>query len=521
MRARSAYDQAFSDPQVVAWREINTNLHVLQVAAIKISNVTATGGSLARLGGNLLIASPQGHFSYLDPRNQLRPLNLDVPMNIEALRNNSLYQEPLFNVTEVRTHDLLAIETGGDNYDLYASFNRFAGNCFEFVVGRISLVANDEMIRPTSEWHDVWTAKPCVTPKDRGSLFIGSQSGGRMVWLRDDTILVAVGDHQLDGFYDSRAVAMDPATDLGKLIEINIKTGASRHFAIGLRNPQGLAIGPDGRIWETEHGPQGGDELNLIVEGGNYGWPTMTYGMAYGYPPKKWPFSPTAGAHDQYTRPRLAFVPSVAISSVAVADIREFPNWARSLIAGSLKANTLFVLRTEGDDVAYAEPILLKDYRLRDIVSLRDGRLAILADRGSLLFVRNAEMHRSDAQKIEVSGLSSLPRPSSEEAPRRQGTSEVERGQQYFAGMCGKCHALDGKTGAGPPLNGVVGRRIAAASDFGYSPALAGRHEQWTESLITSFITNPGVTVPGTSMGATGISVDEANDVVEYLKTTH
>jgi cytochrome c2 len=313
---------------------------------------------------------------------------------------------------------------------------------------------------------------------------------------------------------------MDPATDLGKLIEINIKTGVARHFAIGLRNPQGLVVGRDGRIWETEHGPQGGDEVNLIIEGRNYGWPTVTYGMAYGYPPKNWPFNPTPGAHDQYTRPRFAFVPSVAISGVTVPDPREFPNWATSLIACSLRANTLFVLRTEGDDVAYAEPISLKNYRLRDIVSLRDGGLAILADRGSLLLVRNAEMHRGDAQQIKVSGLSSLPRPSLEEAPRREGTSAVERGRQYFVGMCGKCHGLDGKVAAGPPLNGVIGRQIAVVPDFGYSPPLASLQERWTESRITSFITNPAVTVPGTSMGATGISVSEAEDVVAYLKTT-
>jgi cytochrome c2 len=442
-------------------------------------------------------------------------------MNIEALLNDRLYKEPMFDVTEVRTHDLLVIGTGGDNYDLYASFNRFTGHCFEFVVSRISLEANDRIIRPTSGWRDVWTAKPCVPPKDRGWLFVGSQSGGRMVQLRDDTILVSVGDHQLDGFYDSRAVSMDPATDLGKVVEINVETGISRHVAIGLRNPQGLAVGRDGRVWATEHGPQGGDEINLIVDGRNYGWPIVTYGMAYGHPPKNWPFNPTPGAHDKYTRPRFAFVPSVAIGSVVAPDPREFPNWATSLLACSLRANTLFVLRTEGDEIAYAEPISLQGYRLRDIVSLRDGRLAIMTDRGSLLLVRNAEKHHHDAQQFEVSGLSSLPRPSLDEAPAQTATSAAVRGRHHFVAMCGRCHSLDGQVGAGPPLNGVIGREIAAVSEFGYSAALAKRKGRWTESLITSFIGNPEVTVPGTTMGATGIYEDQAKDLVEYLKRTY
>ena len=141
-----------------------------------------------------------------------------------------------------------------------------------------------------------------------------------MVQSGDDTILVSVGDHQFDGFYDSRAVAMDPATDLGKLIELNIKTGVSRHFARGLRNPEGLTIARDGRIWESEHGPQGGDEINLMVEGRNYGWPIVTYGMAYGYPPKNWPFNPRPGGHDGYTRPRFAFVPAIAPTNMVAPD---------------------------------------------------------------------------------------------------------------------------------------------------------------------------------------------------------
>jgi cytochrome c2 len=518
--SRSVQDRILADPQVVQWKDIRSNLHVLQVAAIKISNVTATGGSVAEVGGNILIASPQGHFSYLDRRNELHSLDLDVPMNIEALRNHPLYKQPLMDVTEVRTHDLLAIETGRNTYELYASFNRFAGGCFEFVVSRISLEVGDRTLRPTSGWRDLWIAKPCVGPKDRGSLFVGSQSGGRMVQSSNDTILVAVGDHQFDGFYDSRAVAMDAATDLGKIIEINIKTGVSRHFAIGLRNPQGLAIGQGGRIWETEHGPQGGDEVNLIIDGRNYGWPVVTYGMAYGYPPKNWPSNPTPGAHDTYTRPRFAFVPSIGISNIIAPDPREFPNWSTSLVLCSLVGNKLFVLRTEGDDIAYAEPISLEGYRLRDIISLRDGRLAILTDRGSLLLVRNAEAHRGDVQVLEVRGLASLPRPSVEEAPPREGRSAEVRGRQYFAGMCGACHSLNGEITAGPPLNGVIGRQIAGVAGFGYSTALAGRRERWTEPLIASYITNPKVFAPGTSMGETGIWVGATEDIIAYLKTT-
>jgi hypothetical protein len=237
--------------QIVSWRDINTNLHVIQIAAIKVFGAKTDGGSLVEVGGNIVIASPQGQLSYLDARNQLHSLDLSTPINIEKLRDDPLYKEPLFNASKVRTH------AGSDTYELYASFNRFAGRCFEFVVSRVTLQVNEEIVRPIGPWRDLWTATPCVRLKDRGQLFEGTQAGGRMVRFSDDTILVSVGDFLIDGFYDSQAVSMDPASDLGKLVELNIKTGTSRHFASGLRNPQGLTIAPDGRIWETEHGPQG------------------------------------------------------------------------------------------------------------------------------------------------------------------------------------------------------------------------------------------------------------------------
>jgi cytochrome c2 len=404
---------------------------------------------------------------------------------------------------------------------LYASFNRFAGSCFEFVVAKISLEANDQIIRPTTGWRDVWIAKPCVPLKDRGYLFVGIQAGGRMVRRTDDTILIAVGDHQMDGFYDSRAVSMDPTNDLGKLIELNIKTGASRHFAIGLRNPLGLTVAHDGRIWETENGPQGGDEVNLMIEGRNYGWPIVTYGMVYGHPPKNWPFNPRPGGHDGYARPRFAFVPSVAPTNIIAPDPREFPNWSDSLLMCSLRGNTLYVLKTDGDDIVYAEPIHFDGYRLRDIISMPDGRLAILADDGSLLLLRNAEIHRDDKPHIEVSGLSSLPRPSLEEAPSASTLTTQQAGHAYFLGACANCHGLEGEVGIGPPLNGVVGRRVAKIPNFGYSTALASRDDTWTESLIEKFITNPQSVAPGTRMPETGLGDIHADAIAAYLKTTH
>jgi cytochrome c len=123
-------------------------------------------------------------------------------------------------------------------------------------------------------------------------------------------------------------------------------------------------------------------------------------------------------------------------------------------------------------------------------------------------------------QHIEVSGLSSLPDPVLEEAPPLDWATAADRGRQYFLGACGNCHNLAGEVGVGPPLNGVVGRRIAAVPGFRYSAELAGRGGTWTEPMLHSYIANPKAFAPGTSMPNPGITLPLVKDIVAYLKTT-
>ncbi len=88
-------------------------------------------------------------------------------------------------------------------------------------------------------------------------------------------------------------------------------------FADGVRNPQGLATNDDGNIWEAEHGPQGGDEINLVLEGADYGWPTVSLGVHYGKPRASIPTNPVHGRHEAFNPPVMAFLPSVGLSAIA------------------------------------------------------------------------------------------------------------------------------------------------------------------------------------------------------------
>ena len=192
----------------------------------------------------------------------------------------------------------------------------------------------------------------------------------------DEHLLVTVG-----GFNTLQEQSMD--THFGKLLRINIDTGSAEIVASGLRNAQGLARDRDGNLWETEQGPQGGDELNLIESGRDYGWPSVSYGVDYGGRGGR-TFGQSVerlGRHDGFSRPAFAWVPSIATTSIAVNDERFFPLWKDDLLIGSLRYTSLFRVRRHGAQVSYVERIrgvLVK--RIRDIAQLADGRVALLLE---------------------------------------------------------------------------------------------------------------------------------------------
>ena len=161
----------------------------------------------------------------------------------------------------------------------------------------------------------------------------------------------------------------------------SIRTAPVRPFSIGHRNQQGLAIDTQGRIWSTEHGPEGGDELNLIVDGGNYGWPLASYGAEYGT--DNWPFAVNAKNHGEYREPAHAFVPSIGVSQLIQITSMYLPRWTDDLLVSSLQAGRLFRVRVSGERVIYAESIDLS-MRIRDLVEARDGRIVLWNDDGQM-----------------------------------------------------------------------------------------------------------------------------------------
>lgn len=244
----------------------------------------------------------------------------------------------------------------------------------------------DEFLTGTSKgpWRTLYETSPCLPLREerRGHAFGGQQQGGRMTWLDADEFLLTVGDHEYDGWNAAEQLPQDPDACYGEIVAIDQHTGASRVFSLGHRNPQGLYIDPAGTIWSTEHGPQGGDELNRIVQRANYGWPRETYGTEYGA--YDWPMSDHPERRESYVPPVFAWVPSIGISNLVGVEKDTFPAWKDDPLVSSLIDETLQRVRFQDGRPVFVEPIPIGK-RIRDVIEGHDGRIILWTDDASLV----------------------------------------------------------------------------------------------------------------------------------------
>lgn len=324
-----------------------------------------------------------------------------------------------------------------------------------------------------------------------------------MALLDPQTMLLTVGDHLFNGYDRNEMVAQDPKADFGKTLRIDLASGKAEMFTLGHRNPQGLFITTNGTIWQTEHGPRGGDELNRLVAGRNYGWPLVTYGTDYGS--DIWPLNERQGDHQGFERSLHAWVPSIAISNLLTLEGALFSKWNEDLLIGSYSKN-LWRVRLRDDRVAFVEPIevrALGSGRIRDLAEDKSGRIVLWIDGGTLAFLS--------------------PKGAAAAQPSDKGTGTVAKAPaDLFLAQCGACHqATAGASNAvGPALNGIVNRAIASNANFGYSGALKQVKGTWTETQLDQFLANPQKFAPGTAMAFAGITDPaERKAIIEFLNS--
>ena len=220
----------------------------------------------------------------------------------------------------------------------------------------------------------------------------GANQGGRIAVDRDGNLFVIIGDR-----------APTPPTDYGQQNDTTIgkvlhltpegkpvagnpfigKAGyAPEVYSIGHRSPEGLAINPaDGQLWATEHGPQGGDELNRIEAGKNYGWPVISHGIDYNNQPIKESIVEKEGME----QPRYYWNPVIAPSGMAFYQGNQFPGWKDSIFVGGLGGQLLDRVHMDWktNKVIGEEPLLLEQgvrARIRDVRFGPDGMIYVLTD---------------------------------------------------------------------------------------------------------------------------------------------
>jgi len=235
----------------------------------------------------------------------------------------------------------------------------------------------------------IFRARPS-TPNDARS-GIGTRSGGRLAIGKDGFLYITIGDRDTGSSFAWR-VAQTLDTDLGKIIRItkdgkpapgNPFTGQDgalpEIWAIGQRSQEGLAFDNDGNLWETEHGPRGGDELNLIKKGANYGWPIISHGIDYPGPP----IGNGEVAKPGMEQPVYYWAPSMGPSQVAFYKGNLFPEWKNSVFVATLRGNSLERLTMAGGKVVNEEPLLTEvKMRIRDVRVGPDGAVYVLTDSG-------------------------------------------------------------------------------------------------------------------------------------------
>ncbi len=261
-----------------------------------------------------------------------------------------------------------------------------------------------------------------ITSRPYGKL--SSNFGGALAFDASGYLYIGVGDHAV------RDWAQNPLYLAGKILRLtedgdvpedNPFLGRESHhpaiYALGVRNPQGLVFDElDGTLYETEHGPMGGDEVNIIEGGLNYGWPTITYGMNYTYVPIG-----VGHAADGMQQPFYYYLPSLAVSPIAIYRGAQFEEWQGHLLVGALRGRAVSKIDVAAGGARSERMILSElDGRIRDIKIASDGSIWFLVQEGRLVRLSRE----------------SKPLATSETPGNRSG-------RQIYEMVCGGCHSTD------------------------------------------------------------------------------
>ncbi len=314
-----------------------------------------------------------------------RMLITERPGRLRVVEDGELQADPIAGTPEVWANGqggLLEVLPHPDfaaNRLIYLSYSKPGDDGEEATTALVRGRLEGDRLRNVEELFvaDAWTGS-------------GAHFAGRMFWDGEGHLFLAVGDRGADPDLLAEQAAQDPSNHQGTVLRLTEdgEPAPGNPFAgrgdvrpeiwsYGHRNPQGLVMHPEtGEIWDAEHGPRGGDEVNVVRPGANYGWPVVSYGVNY-----DGTIFTRERRREGLEDPVWVWVPSIATSGMTIYDGDPFPWWKGSVFVGGLAGEVLSRLTVDGHRVVSEERLLEGELgRIRDVRQGPDGYIYLAVD---------------------------------------------------------------------------------------------------------------------------------------------
>ena len=270
-------------------------------------------------------------------------------------------------------NDIAILSENAGSAKLLISYPRLGKSlsCVEIAIDELAYDRKKQRVKFVSNW---FVSKPCVP------ISAVQHTAGRFAVIDKNSVYVSIGDLGYSDI-DKR----NERGNLGSIFKLSAKSAV--RISQGHRNPQGIVLFDKKTLMAAEHGPRGGDELNVITKGGDYGWPFVTYGEPYGDGDYIRPAK--TGSHEGYIEPIKYWVPSIAPTELVQLPVDGWGDWGKGLVLGTLREEVLvFMKLSETFEVTQSAQVDM-DERIRDLEMLRNGDLLATTDSGKLITISN------------------------------------------------------------------------------------------------------------------------------------
>ncbi len=355
-----AHAADFKDGSVV----IDVAVRSIEKAVTKGGNTRGPALALLKDDAVLLGGGPSGGelLTWNKNKSALRSLGKFIPADRRE-------EDSRFAIT-----DIAVLSESAKSARLLISYPRLGagGSCVEVAVDELNYDRVKQRARFVANW---FVSKPCVP------ISAVQHAAGRFEVIDKNSAYVTIGDLGYTEI-DDRA----KRGDLGSIFKLTAKSAV--RISQGHRNPQGIVMFDKKVLMAAEHGPRGGDEVNVIEEGGDYGWPFVSYGQPYSGGDYVKPGK--TGNHDGYVQPITYWVPSIAPTELVQLPAAGWGTWGRALVLGTLREEVLVFMKVSSDlAVTESVQVDMRD-RIRDLELLRNGALLATTDSGKLITVSNS-----------------------------------------------------------------------------------------------------------------------------------